>query len=576
MARMIPSGFPEGASPNERVVFDLLRNAPGTETWSVLHQVEIASHITQVSGEADFIVVIPYVGVVFLEVKGHVTYENGEWSFGGDKKKRSPFVQAKEAKFSVLNWLKDQDYLGLDFPFCSGCVFVTTRWDGEVVDFHRHQLIDSRSIDIQKPSLFTEAILNLVEKEVDRWSNLDKSPNVDQEYFSVEDANRLVDVLRPAIHSPKSLAPLIWCQIDQFTGEQIGALSCTSTHRQVLFTGLAGTGKSVLAVTAASQISQRGESVLVACFNTLVHDKLKQALKLPGIKVSTVSKLAYDTVGEKRAQQILESYANAEAWDMIAKEAEQAALAMSDAEKFDCLIVDEAQDIMKERILPFIFSFLKGGAQDGRWIFFADRHQWIFKGKDISLEKFIEDHPKSFVRQLHANCRNTQRIAEFANTYSELKLPDAYDPVLVKNQDKPDHPRPTLNYYADDDQQVKAVKACLAQLFEDGFQPRDIVVLSRKASGSCADKLCSQGYPISKYQLSGDSANEVRFTTVQAFKGLESIAVVLTDIELPPNAEGWMPIWSLFYTCVTRAVYRLDCFAHESTKEEFIGLALRR
>src|ERR1700675_1909296 len=106
MARMIPSDiFSECPSLGEREVFSRLKNSPLTENWIVLHSLDIAHHIRQVTGEADFLVIIPHLGVLCLEVKGctRLRHTDAGWYYGTDASPdpRGPFKQAAEAMQSV-------------------------------------------------------------------------------------------------------------------------------------------------------------------------------------------------------------------------------------------------------------------------------------------------------------------------------------------------------------------------------------------------------------------------------------------------------------------------------------------
>ena len=72
MARMSPNVIsPETRSEGERRLFKLLRDDPATKGWTVLHSIDIPRHINNVSGEADFVIIVPGRGILILEVKGH-------------------------------------------------------------------------------------------------------------------------------------------------------------------------------------------------------------------------------------------------------------------------------------------------------------------------------------------------------------------------------------------------------------------------------------------------------------------------------------------------------------------------
>ena len=55
MARMIPNRLsPSCKSPGEKLLFEKLKDEPGTKDWTVLHSVDTAKHVWQIEGEADF------------------------------------------------------------------------------------------------------------------------------------------------------------------------------------------------------------------------------------------------------------------------------------------------------------------------------------------------------------------------------------------------------------------------------------------------------------------------------------------------------------------------------------------
>lgn len=89
---MIPSVIADGTtSGGEKEVFRRLRDDPGTEGWIVLHSLSIAEHVERVSGEIDFVVIIPRKGVLCLEIKGCSASQlrrddRGLWFYSRDSK----------------------------------------------------------------------------------------------------------------------------------------------------------------------------------------------------------------------------------------------------------------------------------------------------------------------------------------------------------------------------------------------------------------------------------------------------------------------------------------------------------
>ena len=110
MARMIPPTIPTSCpSPGEHEIFAKLKDDEATRDWIVLHSLDIAQHLRQVSGEADFVIIVPSLGVLCLEVKACRSLErrDGHWFYGRDPKgdARGPFKQAAEAMHSPRSFL---------------------------------------------------------------------------------------------------------------------------------------------------------------------------------------------------------------------------------------------------------------------------------------------------------------------------------------------------------------------------------------------------------------------------------------------------------------------------------------
>src|ERR1051325_4028841 len=98
MARMYPSYLPQGVkSPGETEIFRRLQDDPLTDQWSVFYSLDIASHVRQVAGEIDFVLVVPSKGVLCLEVKAarSIRRVDGAWHYGQNLAPdlRGPFKQ---------------------------------------------------------------------------------------------------------------------------------------------------------------------------------------------------------------------------------------------------------------------------------------------------------------------------------------------------------------------------------------------------------------------------------------------------------------------------------------------------
>src|SRR4051794_33332305 len=102
---MIPAGFDrQKTPPGEQEVFRLLSTAEGTDDWIVFHSLDIAEHQRRIEGELDFLIIVPTLGCLCVEVKSHrkVTRVDGMWHLGSEPPTpRGPFKQVAEALHSI-------------------------------------------------------------------------------------------------------------------------------------------------------------------------------------------------------------------------------------------------------------------------------------------------------------------------------------------------------------------------------------------------------------------------------------------------------------------------------------------
>jgi len=103
----------------------------------------------------------------------------------------------------------------------------------------------------------------------------------------------------------------------------------------------------------------------------------------------------------------------------------------------------------------------------------------------------------------------------------------------------------------------------------EGFTLNEITVLSPLSSGSAAQVTADPFLRQVLRPAAGDTPRPglVQHSTIQAFKGLESPAVIVTDLDrrLVPNFE------SLLYVGLTRATDRLVAVMDRSTYNTMSG-----
>lgn len=572
MARMIPPHFVESCtSPGERHVFYKLRDERGTEDWLVLHSLNLAHHSRQVSGEIDFVIIIPQVGVLCLEVKAcsSLRRREGLWYYGIEAKgdARGPFRQAAEAMHSLRSRLVKKHPQFAKTVFWSAVLFPYVSFEEDSPEWHPWQSID-RAKFRGKPlpelliGVMRSAHTHLANCVTARW--FDPHSNRPNE----SDCEAILNAFRGDFETFESAIAARnrrESEVNRFTEEQFGALDSMEANDRVIFAGPAGTGKTVLALEVARRSASAGKKTLLLCFNRNLGIALQKACKDMNGKVHArhLHGFMVDVVGNEKLPQ----QPSSEFWDTELPEMASLKLIDMDdqAASFDVLIVDEAQDILRDQYFEFLDILLKGGLRAGRWLMFGDfENQAIYGGQSIASIKNRLATAIS-VYALRTNCRNTPRVAAAARLLGGLN-PD-YNRVL--RPDGGPASEPVYMFYGATISQQHVLAQALGQLYEDGFQGSEIVILSPFGSPrAAAASLCEGPWKNRIKPFSDASDGYIKYSTIHAFKGLESPAIVITDLErIQTQTEQ-----SLLYVAVTRATDRLILVITEDAKSDFANI----
>lgn len=155
------------------------------------------------------------------------------------------------------------------------------------------------------------------------------------------------------------------------------------------------------------------------------------------------------------------------------------------------------------------------------------------------------------------NCRNTQPIAVQVALLAGIPLME----VLA-----PDGPAAELIWYTSADDQRNTVSARLRKLRHEGFAGRQITVLSRyRLERSIARE--GLGMPIKDISRGGigSASDEITFSTISSFKGLEAEVVLLVDVDDLSTADGLISV----YVGASRARVALCVFISDQVRNQF-------
>ena len=196
-------------------------------------------------GECDFVLLDAENGLLFVEVKGgSLLFDGRQWVriVRGEERllNKDPFAQAQRGMHDIVGLVRDQfGRAGGNLPFTYGfaVAFPDSRFDGQV-----------------PPSIQRELILDAAKlRQVDRFgpANLSqlqstRPPRADRPQRMTDDQQRILDIL--------------------------------ANRTRAAIQGVAGSGKTILALAKAQAIARAGARTLFLCYNRPLKDWLRNVV----------------------------------------------------------------------------------------------------------------------------------------------------------------------------------------------------------------------------------------------------------------------------------------------------------
>jgi hypothetical protein len=557
MARMIPN-YCIAESPGEEKLFKLLRDDALTNDWTILHSLHIAHHVSKNKGEADFVVLIPNMGVVILEIKSHlkILVQDGVWFLGSEKgPHESPFVQAERAMYSIRRNLIDKLSFIRGTPFLSLCWFTSVEFPkNDTFEWKKWQVLNSGDLNNVAISLLESFKLGLehLRASVSRNIGLNSS-------FGDVHIQQIIDQLRPNFEfslSEKVIRSERKKQLINFAQDQYAALDLFSMVPRVIFKGPAGTGKSLLAIELAKRACSEGKNVKLVCFNTLLAKNLRKQFSHINLEISTIDSLGYRIASLDPRLTLPKNPLDA------LRQINFETISVPDVIKSDLLIVDEAQDTFNEKYLSFLNSLVKGGFTNGNWVAFGDFDaQRIYCDED-NIDFFKAHFGDIPVAPLGKNCRNVVQIGHFA----EGVLPNV--PKWNSFLRGGDNPDPEMIPIPPNIDMVPLLDEVISRYRAEHFAFDEIVVLSPSEIPNPSDVFSESKYSEKFVEIDNSKSGHISFCTIARFKGLDSSCVIALDLE---QLKLWIAKNELLYILFTRATDRLAILANDQARKMLVA-----
>lgn len=407
--RLIPE-HPKFETATEREVWDVLRTRLGSDDVLMANlrlSDEVKDH------EADIVAIISGAGVVVIEVKGgSVGVVDGQWrQSGNDTRTFDPVDQARTTKYAIRKYVE-----------------ADPRWR----DSSRRRIRWAHSVALPNTDLHDDFSM----PDCPRWAVHGMGDIADlasrlrdvvvrQETKNVppspDDVDLIVEILNGR-HLPvmdiSAEGRARAAEADRLTQEQATLLRVTRLLNRVEVRGGAGSGKTVLALTQARQLSRgRGghkpQRVAVICYSLGLAAYFNRVVESWGRKHRPAFVGTFHALGRNWGAPD-GSRDNSDFWEVELPAIMKAlAAGLSDGQKFDSIIVDEAQDFADSWWAP-IMGALKDQETGGLFAY-SDENQRIFQrfgGPPVPLVPLVLDH----------NLRNTKQIGDAFNPLAPMRM----------------------------------------------------------------------------------------------------------------------------------------------------------
>lgn len=554
---MIPGFIDETSPPGE---IDLYRKLESAQcNWTVIHSLDLAPSNHNRRTELDFVIVIPDVGILCIEVKSHreIGFDGDHWY--PESITKSPFRQAQDARYALRRRLVERLAIFSQVPVIHCCIFPRAYFTVspnlsvspyEVMDRYRFDACTTGNALCE--SLKTMALRII---DADPMLTLLKAP------LSGAQVENFVSFCLPIrTRRPENITEIRYREEELeklLRDQQYPVLRLTDYNPRVLVEGGAGTGKSLIGIGVARLKAAQGLRVGYICYNRLIGqwaanqlEEEHNPLLVGGSALSVLMSLAEVSVPENP---------NDDFWSEVVLEVQDRLTdpSCADDAQFDYLVIDEAQDILgRPDLLDCLHLLIDGGLHSGRFLMLGDFRNQVLTGA-TALEPPLTTVRRNSARWvLTENCRNYKTIGQIAMKLSQADR-STYSGYLRQGGGL--HAW-NLELYKDAAEQIRKIMICIDSALASGFREADITVLSFGSERRSVLPLLRETFNRAFVSPGNSSTKGIRYSTVTSYKGLENKVIIITDVILSDSGFDR----NRFYTGITRTQERLHLFCHES------------
>jgi len=537
MATIYPSNF--NGHNSEKASYEVFKKFkdPNLTIYHSRNYIYRTFYNTIGDGEiADFLIINPNKGIIFLENKnGILSYskDEGIWYQNDRELSKDPITQAMEHKKKFLRKIKEETTIKINIPTIHAVLFPQTP---------KPELLKKEfRFDIEPEMMMWREEFQDLEGSINKIFSLQKNVS----HINSQDLKKIHTLLMGQnLKNPlKNILKAneedqnIYLSENQ---EQICAAMFDGFNKKIAIRGLAGTGKTIL-------LAQRAVDEINADKRVLILTKTKPLNKflnlLTKISNSRLTITWIDLFVRQTFRKYNEPYSYAKKNEDVREHFDNYVPSMCldifekyPDEKYDLILVDEAQDFQKNWYEALCFAKKDGG----QIVFFYDPFQ---EQIDNSMIKDIEKSEDVTKYPLTLNFRNTFEITdllqklikkfypEYKFTYSKPITNHGQKPEFIESKDRND--------------QINKVCETIQKLVKSGkVAPKDIAVIydgsiraPSKSDLSLTVEIKKNGLGIvnaeeySEPYLVKEKENCITVDSIRRFKGLEKTVIILTNLD---------------------------------------------
>ena len=571
MLRMIPKIEPhEIQIESERILYAPLRDDL-SDDFACVHSypwLRLNRDLVLGEGEAAFIVLHQQLGMLVLEAKG------GEFSYRASLRKRrrgagwetiqDPFRQAQKSMHRLNGIIEercDGDVLTRDYIFGFAAALPTHDYLGPVASNSDLIIIITRS-DL-------DTLQGKILSAFRRWGKEQKTLNNLQ-------WSKLLNTLLPCVNLFRPITATLqtdYEHIKELTDGQVAFFRSIYGATRMYVEGVAGSGKTLLAMDRARAFAKAKKKTLLVCYNKQLaiwwNEQFENSPSdrdcLQYLDMFHFHSLAAHIAKQSDIPFASPTFPNLgpELWlAEVPSIIEQASVLLVDDPDFlyDAIVLDEGQHFHPASWDCLNFYLLKN---ESKGIFFA------FSDPNQSLWDWAQGRPSNIPSTtpitLEKNCRNTRAIAR-----SSSKLANLQTDVMERS---PVGLKPQIDRVPHQNAGKGILLQCVRKLIaKHHVLPMNIVLLgpSSYVNGSLATVNSIDNVPLTDSAVRWRQGAAILVTTPRSCKGLEADAAMVYDIG---EIGGVFNLTGLYVAC-TRVRAYLQLIVHDAKAAVFIQQAI--